>query len=209
LLEALPIVRKIDLEKAAAHRGSAFGQMDDERQPSIASFENRIALKLMQVPTSESSRTGAKDPKVLIEDESRRIGGVTLPETLIAAIQSSEVIELQCDLHERAENLLRDYIERPLANGTTHEALCQKAVGGILKIRKALGGLASDQIINAIEQSFHNKALDREQHMHWISRLLTEYYDKRYQHAVRQLNRPVLYRGDYESCYQWICQKFD
>ena len=63
----------VDLEKLARHKGSAFGQLGEDAQPTQTQFENDLALAWR-----------ATDPErsVWLEDESRMIGKRVLPAAL-------------------------------------------------------------------------------------------------------------------------------
>ena len=60
----------IDLEKLARHRGSSFGALGMEAQPSQEQFENNLAQQLI--------KTG--NNTIWLEDESRTIGAKIIPE---------------------------------------------------------------------------------------------------------------------------------
>jgi len=65
----------IDLEGLANHRGSAFGKRVGG-QPSQIGFENALSIALLR------NRQAHGDAPVLLEDESRLIGRVAVPEGL-------------------------------------------------------------------------------------------------------------------------------
>lgn len=90
----------LDLEGLAAHRGSVFGATGD--QPSQKLFESRLHAAL-----------GALDPErpVLVEAESSRIGALTLPPSLWAAMRASPVVRLDTPLDRRVARILNDYAD--------------------------------------------------------------------------------------------------
>ena len=67
--ELLGARRVLDLEHEARHRGSAFGRLA-EPQPAQATFENSVAAQLLL----------GNETRLLLEDESRTIGRLELPE---------------------------------------------------------------------------------------------------------------------------------
>ncbi|VVE24504.1 tRNA 2-selenouridine(34) synthase MnmH [Pandoraea anhela] len=103
LLHALAEVgaQTLDLEGLAVHRGSLLGAMPDAPQPSQKSFDTRLIGALR-----------AFDPTrpVFVEAESRRIGLVTLPESLMASIRgTTRCIEVEVPIGERVELLMQEY----------------------------------------------------------------------------------------------------
>lgn len=88
----------LDLEGLANHRGSIFGDMGD--QPAQKGFESRLAVAL--------SRLDPARP-VLVEAESSRIGSVTIPARLWAAMCAAPRIEVTAQLSSRARYLAEAY----------------------------------------------------------------------------------------------------
>lgn len=90
----------LDLERLACHRGSVLGALPDEPQPSQKRFESLLWLAL-----------SALDPArpVHIEAESRRIGRLTVPGSLIDAMHQGDCLCLEVPLGERVRFLLEDY----------------------------------------------------------------------------------------------------
>jgi tRNA 2-selenouridine synthase len=88
----------LDLEALANHKGSSFGSMG--QQPTTEQVHNDIAMYLASCdPTRE----------IFVEDESRTIGTVHLPEELFVAMQSSTMTILETSRSERIARLVRDY----------------------------------------------------------------------------------------------------
>jgi tRNA 2-selenouridine synthase len=82
--------------------------------------------------------------------------------------------------------------------------------GNTLAIRKRLGGLKTQEILQTIVQAFEaqDSATARELHGKWIEMLLVHYYDPAYQGAFeRNRARPILFRGNEEECRQWILNR--
>lgn len=91
----------LDLEALAMHRGSVLGAMPDVPQPSQKSFDTSLVGALRGF-----------DPKrpVFVEAESRRIGRITLPESLMTSLRGSTVcVEVSVSLEERVDLLLQEY----------------------------------------------------------------------------------------------------
>ena len=91
----------IDLEGLANHRGSLFGAMPGG-QPSQKAFEGRLARVL--------ARLDATRP-VLVEAESSRVGEVTVPRQLWAAMCAAPRVRLDVPLAARADYTARSYAE--------------------------------------------------------------------------------------------------
>lgn len=92
----------LDLEALANHKGSSFGSMGP--QPTTEQVHNDIAMYLASCDPSR---------EIFIEDESRTIGTVHLPEVLFTAMQSSTMTILEPSRSERIARLVRDYGEVP------------------------------------------------------------------------------------------------
>ncbi|MCB1637923.1 MAG: tRNA 2-selenouridine(34) synthase MnmH, partial [Thiothrix sp.] len=78
--------QQIDLEGLANHRGSAFGP-NITPQPTQIAFENALAIALLR-------QRDAGQPALLFEDESRNIGSVHLPPSLLEALRESPLVVL-------------------------------------------------------------------------------------------------------------------
>jgi tRNA 2-selenouridine synthase len=195
LLEALPIRNKLNVEALAAHRGSSFGRFMNRPQPTQATFENRLALTLR-------SCTGP----VLVEDESKVIGSLHLPETIYTAMTQSSLILLESSLEERSQNIYQEYVADVLSTGTDPDLLKDTAMASTYKLQRRLGGLLTSKVIQGIQNAFASH--DPEAHRRWIELLLTEYYDVRYRYSQVHSSRPLAFRGTYEECQQWILNQY-
>ncbi len=90
----------LDLEALACHRASVLGAVPDQPQPSQKRFDTLVWDKLR--------RFDAARP-VFIESESKKVGNLTVPADLIAAMRASPCLDLQLPLDERVTLLLEDY----------------------------------------------------------------------------------------------------
>jgi tRNA 2-selenouridine synthase len=88
----------LDLEDLAAHRGSLLGARPDAPQPAQKGFESAIWSALASF---EPARP------VYVESESKRIGALTVPDALIAAMRSSPCIRIDAPLAARVQLLNR------------------------------------------------------------------------------------------------------
>ena len=186
--------RAIDLELAAGHRGSAFGSFEFEAQPSQSRFENNLALQIIRGMLNTS--------ELLIEDESRTIGNISVPDALYKVMVSAPIVVLDESLHVRSANIAQEYLQIPLDRGVPLAALYEKAKQALTTISRrldVLGPKLRGQVDNAFKYG-----TDLQLHQEWIEALLVHYYDKSYHHAATRLNRPTLFQGDRLSCQAWL-----
>ena len=90
----------LDLEALAHHRGSVLGDLPDAPQPSQKWFESCLCAVLQGF---DSARP------VFVESESRRIGALQLPDSLLDRMHRGRRLELVTALAQRVELLKRDY----------------------------------------------------------------------------------------------------
>jgi tRNA 2-selenouridine synthase len=90
----------LDLEALACHRGSLLGALPDQPQPAQKAFDTALVAQL--------SRFDTRRP-VFVEAESRRIGSITLPETLLERFHRGACVEVEATHEERITFLLQDY----------------------------------------------------------------------------------------------------
>lgn len=180
----------IDLEGLAAHRGSAFGATATE-QPAPVTFENALA-------TAWLKHAG---PYLLLEDESRTIGRLALPEDWHLRMQSAPVALLEVDADQRRAHIVREYVELPLRAGVAPEALHARYTAALTRIERRLGGLRRRAVQSALDTAFITGidtfgAFDTAPHTVWVDLLLRDYYDPMYDHQIENKMRRVVIRGD-------------
>ena len=90
----------LDLEAPAAHRGSVLGDLPGAPQPSQKMFESLVWAELRKFD--------AERP-VWVEAESKKIGSVRVPETLIAAMWHGECLRLEASVTLRVAMLTQEY----------------------------------------------------------------------------------------------------
>jgi tRNA 2-selenouridine synthase len=146
----------IDLEGLANHKGSAFGALGEEKQPSQEMFENLLAQKLFDYQNIKTS--------IWLEDESQRIGNLQIPILLWKNMRSSPVYFLDIPFEERLQYITEHY------GKFSNEAL----INATIRIQKRLGGLETKNAINFLLEK-NTKAC--------FSILLT-YYDKWYKKGL-------------------------
>jgi tRNA 2-selenouridine synthase len=90
----------LDLEALAAHRGSVLGDLPGQPQPGQKMFESLLWAEL---------RRFAPAAPIFVEAESKQIGTINLPETLVAVMRESECIGIDANIAIRVELLKNEY----------------------------------------------------------------------------------------------------
>lgn len=125
LLRALQVAgaQVLDLEALAQHRGSVLGLEPGDEQPSQKLFESRLWAALHGF-----------DPQrpVFVEAESKRIGLLHVPETLMEQMRIGRCVSLELDPALRVEFLLQDY-----AALSTEPLLLQQRLDSLRALRGA------------------------------------------------------------------------
>ncbi len=181
----------IDLEKIANHRGSAFGK-NISPQPSQADFENELTLKYINHSHSN----------ILLEDESRSIGRVTLPGTWYEKMQSSKLVVLKISTDERVNNILDEYVLQILKTSNNVQELLNQYLFSLEKIKKRLGDKLFKEISDLMIKAFKMNHLDS--HKKWISKLLIGYYDPMYNYKLKLRKEYIVHIGDDISCFNYL-----
>lgn len=100
-------VQTLDLEGLAAHRGSLFGAIAGQAQPSQKLFESRLLQALDRLDPARP---------IVVEAESSKIGDRMTPPLLWRAMQAAPRIEISASREARASYLVRAYrdvVENP------------------------------------------------------------------------------------------------
>ncbi|MEX2535710.1 MAG: tRNA 2-selenouridine(34) synthase MnmH [Trueperaceae bacterium] len=193
-LTAIPRLLALDLEGIAHHRGSAFGHIGE--QPAQQSFENQLAANVVL----HSGDT------LLVEDESRRIGAVHLPEPLFSRISQGPVLLLDAPWQERIQRIHDQYILKPAYQQGPERAFLDLKEA-VSRLRRRLGGAVVERLYRVLDEVLaagnwgDSAALEP-----FIGPLLQEYYDPLYHRAVERMGRPLLARGTKEELTNWIRQ---
>ena len=160
----------INLEKLANHKGSAFGSLGENSQPGQEMFENLLAIELYRAVEKENNiiTNGAKYTKnsieIWLEDESRHIGSVGIPNKLWDAMRKSPVYFLDIPFEERLKHIIGIY-------GKFEKEELEKS---IIRIQKRLGGLETKKAINFLHEN----------NLHECFSVLLRYYDKFYANSL-------------------------
>lgn len=150
----------IDLEGLSHHKGSAFGWIGEEPQPSTEQFENQLF---------EIFRTFDPSRRIWIENESRKIGSVYLPDPFWRAMKNAPLINLSVPLQERLRHLVAVYSDENKADLVLSFNKIAKKLGD--KVRPAMEALEAGDYAQAAEIALY-------------------YYDKTYQFGLENTSAP-------------------
>jgi len=145
----------VDLEGLANHKGSSFGAIGLPGQPTVEQFENLLAEQLRKIQP---------DQAIWVENESRRIGRIILPDPFFLQMTQSPRIEIEKTDTERIAHIAREYA------GLDQVELTD----AVLRLQKRLGGDRTNQAVEAIQAN---------QPEIWIP-ILLQYYDKTYSYDL-------------------------
>jgi tRNA 2-selenouridine synthase len=155
----------LDLEHLANHKGSAFGSLGQMTQPTTEQFSNSLYNELIKLTS---------DLPIWVEDESRNIGSVFMPDSFYQNMQETWVIVLVMDLNMRLPRLLEEYSTYP------RESLKES----VMKISRRLGGDKTKDAILAVESGDFAKAIE----------IVLYYYDKAYLFGLKKKdNKNIIY----------------
>lgn len=153
----------IDLEGLANHKGSAFGALGQEIQPTTEQFTNNLFDVWKDIDPNRS---------VWIEDESKNIGTVSIPEELYEKMNQAPVIVVEMIKEDRIRRLEKEY--------TLFDP--EQLEQSIIKIQKRLGGLQTKNCLKAVREKKFKEAID----------ISLSYYDKAYNFGLdKKKNRIV------------------
>ena len=142
----------LDLEALANHKGSAFGSLGENPQPSQEMFENLLALNLHNLSNPLNG--------IFVEDESQRIGIINVPAVFWKQMRSSKILFLEIPFEERLKYLVANY-------GKFEKELLAIAIS---RIQNRLGGLETKMAIQFLQEENYFECF----------RILLKYYDKWY-----------------------------
>jgi tRNA 2-selenouridine synthase len=147
----------IDLECIANHKGSAFGSLGQLPQPTSEHFSNLLFSRLREA--------GNQQP-IWLEDESRNIGNVFMPEEFYLSMQENPAVILLMDINARLPRLLEEY------SVFTPDELA----ASVMRISKRLGGDNTKEAVQAIYSGDYAKAIE----------ITLHYYDRAYLFGLKR-----------------------
>jgi len=147
----------VDLEGIAHHRGSAFGQIGLEPQPTNEQFENNLAQDWLAL---DQSRV------VWMEDESKALGAVRIVDELFFRIRKSPLVVIEKSRELRIKHSVDDYAHLDI----------EELKGALLRIKKRLGGNNVKMALEALDNKDFAK----------VAELSLIYYDKTYSYGIEE-----------------------
>jgi tRNA 2-selenouridine synthase len=145
----------IDLEGLANHRGSVFGQIGLGKSATAQNFDADLLSELDKLN---------KQPYIIVECESKRIGNVYLPECLFNAMLQGGKILLSADVDVRVDRLIEEYLDVYSVNSNA-------IINSIESLRRRLGNKKTDALLENFKVG-EIRAV--------VKNLLVEYYDPMY-----------------------------
>lgn len=141
----------IDLENIACHKGSAFGALGQPPQPSSEHFANLLFDQWRHLDA---------DVPLWLEDESKSIGTVFMPDEFYFNMQTSPTLVLMLELEKRLPRLIEEYSAYP-------PEMLKESIG---RISRRLGGDNTRDALQAVDAGDFGKAIE----------ITLRYYDKAY-----------------------------
>jgi tRNA 2-selenouridine synthase len=195
----------VDLEGLANHRGSAFGKRLGG-QPTQIGFENALSIALMK------RRHTAPEAAIVLEDESRLIGRIALPEVLRASMAQAPLVVVEMPLPERVEHTFHNYILRNLADWQAmagdvdgFAAFAEELRQNLATLQRRLGGHRHSQLLSEMNTALAAHARGNpEAHRIWIEVLLRDYYDPMYAYQLGLKANRVIFRGSYDDVARYL-----
>ncbi|HAF30479.1 MAG TPA: tRNA 2-selenouridine(34) synthase MnmH [Bacteroidales bacterium] len=154
----------VDLEGLAHHKGSAFGALGQEPQPTNEQFENNLIYEWLSLDITKP---------IWLEDESHSIGSNWIPNELFSIMRESPVVKMELNKEDRIKRLVNEY--------AGFDAKFLETC--ILKIGKKLGG----QNVKAALESLENGDLSH------VADITLAYYDKSYSFGINSRSENSIY----------------
>ena len=147
----------LDLEAIAHHKGSAFGGLLQEPQPTTEQFQNEVFEELQKFDLSR---------RIWVEDESIAIGKIFLPKELWSQMNKGPLVQMDVEKSVRVNRLVEEY----------GPADRDEFLRIMTKVTKKLGG-----------QNFHAaKERLLQDDMFSVIEILLTYYDKAYLGSINK-----------------------
>ncbi|AMP20553.1 hypothetical protein AZF37_04645 [endosymbiont 'TC1' of Trimyema compressum] len=179
--EGLPV---IDLERLANHRGSVFGHIGLNKQPTQKRFETLLYFKLVD-----------KKNFYIVEGESKKIGRISIPCSFYNQLLDGKPYLINCSINERVKRLNKEYA----GHFESDKEIINEALN-YLTIR--LG----KNTIKEIQTLLVNKEVKEA-----IKRLLLEYYDVLYEkNRKKEKEYENTFSSDaFDDCIKSLVREFN
>jgi tRNA 2-selenouridine synthase len=154
----------LDLEKLASHKGSAFGHLLMEPQPTTEQFQNDLFEEILKLDLSKP---------IWVEDESIAIGKIFLPNTFWLTMNKSHLVKMEVSKEVRISRLVNEY-------GAADKEEFLQIMG---KITTKLGGQHYNAAKEKLLQGDMASTID----------ILLTYYDKAYLNSIGKRKERILH----------------
>lgn len=160
----------IDLEQLAHHKGSTFGALGEQPQPSQEMFENELFFQLYKTD---------KNKIVWVENESVMIGNKVIPKAFFDHMRNSNSIFIDIPFEVRLNYLTEEY-------GKFDKADLKLAIE---RITKKLGGQHAKAALEAIDNNDLKSAFS----------ICLTYYDRTYNSGKNQRPQETIIQYTFET----------
>ncbi|MGL4331870.1 MAG: tRNA 2-selenouridine(34) synthase MnmH [Bacteroidales bacterium] len=147
----------LDIEGLANHKGSAFGALGQEDQPTTEQFVNLLHHEFRKFSTERT---------LWCEGESISIGRVYIPKELFELMQKAPFIYLNLPVEDRLNRLVHEYGQFSM----------EELTESFRKIERRLGGQHLKAAICYLQEG----------NIHEAARIGLHYYDKSYDRAINE-----------------------
>lgn len=140
----------LNLEEAAGHRGSVFGDVGKAPQPSQKTFESSLFHQLQMNETP-----------IVTEGESRRIGRREIPGPLFDALRDPPRIWLETSMQQRVENIVRDYdiqAERSTLTNRLEQLTDRLGASTVQQLQKDLRNDHVRSVVRSLLEQYYDPA---------------------------------------------------
>jgi tRNA 2-selenouridine synthase len=174
----------LDLEAIANHKGSVFGALGQDIQPTNEQFENNLYAQWSKLDLSRV---------IWIENESRMIGNITIPDPFFDQMTKAKIFVVEIPREKRLQRVLEQYAQFDKESLKT----------SMLKIAEKLGGTRTKEAVLAID---HDDLVT-------AAGIALDYYDKTYYFATEKRSSQIIGRLaveeiDPEKIAEQIARKF-
>jgi len=147
----------IDLEALACHKGSNFGHLGQEEQPTTEQFENNLFMQWADLEPLKP---------LWLEHESMSIGSIYLPATFHAAMLNGLLLFIELPKADRIQRLVAEYacFEKPLLQSVLEH------------LGQYMGSFQAREVLIALQTDDFEKVAD----------ITLAYYDKLYDNSLKR-----------------------
>ncbi|MGC8866453.1 MAG: tRNA 2-selenouridine(34) synthase MnmH [Bacteroidales bacterium] len=154
----------LDLEALASHKGSVFGHIGQDPQPTTEQFENLVFDQLLHFDPMQP---------VWVEDESITVGRCFIPRLFFDQMQKAPLILINVDQDTRANRLAEEYGQ----HGP------EELLASVDKLSRRLG----------LERAARIKALIGKGELREAAASLLDYYDKAYNLCISRRDKSFVH----------------